>query len=63
MFSTAFTPAHTPRRRGTAIFGKETFAMEVARTSMNVARVTVTAMIHGLTSGFQVASDVLTPLI
>jgi len=34
-----------------AMCGKATFAMEVSSTSMNVASVTVSAMIHGLTAG------------
>ena len=33
--------------------GKETLAMEVSSTSMNVANVTVSAISHGLNLGFQ----------
>ena len=33
------------------MWGKATLAMLVSSTSMNVANVTVSAMIHGLTAG------------
>jgi hypothetical protein len=38
--------------------GKDTLAMEVSSTSMNVASVTVRAISHGLYLGFQGASTV-----
>src|SRR5580658_10518197 len=34
------------------MYGRATFAIEVSRSSMNVASVTVTAMNHGLMDGF-----------
>jgi hypothetical protein len=37
------------------MWGNETLAMEVSRSSMNVASVTVTAMIQGLTAGRRAA--------
>jgi len=40
-----------PAERLPAMCGRATLAMEVSSTSMNVASVTVTAMIHGLTAG------------
>jgi hypothetical protein len=36
--------------------GSATLAMEVSSTSMNVARVTVTAMIQGFTAGRQASA-------
>src|ERR1700730_15226909 len=40
-----------PAERLPAMCGRATFATLVSRTSMNVARVTVSAMIHGLMTG------------
>src|ERR1022692_2906522 len=40
-----------PAERLPAIWGNATLAMLVSSTSMNVASVTVRAMIHGLTAG------------
>src|SRR5215469_2353347 len=45
-----------PEERLPAICGRETLAMEVSSTSMNVAKVTARAMIHGLTAGRQASA-------
>src|ERR1039458_9330256 len=46
-----------PADRLPAIWGKATLAMLVSSTSMNVASVTVSAMIHGLTAGRQASAS------
>src|SRR5271157_4397922 len=46
-----------PAERLPAICGSATLAMLVSSTSMNVASVTVRAMIHGLTAGRQAAAS------
>src|SRR5580698_8313300 len=45
-----------PAERLPAICGRATLAMEVSSTSMNVASVTVIAMIHGLIAGRQMSA-------
>src|ERR1700761_4460624 len=40
--------SHKQRPRPPAMYGRETLAMEVSRSSINVASVTVSAIIHGL---------------
>src|SRR5437016_324330 len=41
------------------MYGKDTFAIDVSSNSMNVARVTVSAMNHGFTAGLPV--DIVPP--
>src|SRR5579862_2142357 len=46
-----------PADRLPAMCGRATLAIEVSSTSMNVASVTVTAMIHGLIAGRQASAS------
>src|SRR5271165_3119305 len=52
-----------PAERLPAICGSATFAMEVSSTSMKVARVTVMAMIQGLTAGRQASALALSNVV